>query len=298
MELDVCALGHVTRESERFRGVYRPFTGGPPYFLSIALKRLGSNVRVVTKLAKEDEHLLKELYDLGIDVLVIPSRYTSSFHTEYGRSLDERTLSVLSVADPFGIEDLVHCLKPSYVYVGPLTTGDFNLEFMQEARRVAPLVLDVQGFTRRVVGSRIEYVDWEWKLEGMRHVDVFKADAREASILTGTEDLVKASEMLRSWGPREVLITSSEGVYLRAGSRLLFTPFKVDIVKGRVGRGDTCLASYLHARLRGMGYENALLFAAAATSLKLREQGPLRVGESEVLAYIRSSYLDTDVRRL
>ncbi|MEM0006410.1 MAG: PfkB family carbohydrate kinase [Ignisphaera sp.] len=298
MEVEVCAFGHITKESERFRGIYRPFTGGPPYFLSIALRRLGSSVFVVTRLAREDAYLLKELYDLGIDVLVLPSRYTSSFHTEYGRSFDERTLSVLSVAEPFHVEDLEHCPKPRYIYVGPLTTKDFNLEFVKEARRVAPVVLDVQGFTRKVVDNRIEYVDWEWKMEGMKYVDIFKADIKEASILTGAEDPLRASEILSSWGSKEVLITSSEGVYLRVYNKMLFAPFKVDSIGGRVGRGDTCLASYLHARLRGMGYKDAIVFAAATTSLKLREQGPLKIGEDTVFEYIRSNYSDTDVRYL
>lgn len=298
MDFDVCAFGHITKESERFRGVYRPFTGGPPYFLSIALKRLGSSVRVVTRLARGDEYILEELYNLGIDVVLLYSRYTSSFHTEYGGSFDERSLSVLSVADPFTTKDLVYCLRPRYIYIGPLTTGDFNLDFVREAHRVAPTVLDVQGFTRKVANNRIEYVDWEWKIEGMKYVDVFKADAREAYILTGIENPVKASEVLSSWGPREVVVTSSEGVYLRAYTATLFAPFKIDRVEGRVGRGDTCLASYLHARLRGMGYRDALLFAAAATSIKLKEQGPLKVGEKAVLEYIKSHYLDTDVAYL
>lgn len=297
-KVDVCAFGHITKESERFKGVYRQFIGGPPYFLSIALKRLGSSVFVVTKLAKEDDYLLKELYELNIDVMLLYSRYTSSFHTEYGETLDERTLTVLHVAEPFSINDLRYCPEAQYIYVGPLTTEDFDLSFIQEARKKAPLVLDVQGFTRRVVHNRIEYVDWEWKTEGMKYIDIFKADIKEATILTGVRDPINALKILSSWGPKEVLITSGEGVYLGTDHGLVFVPFKVDEVKGRVGRGDTCLASYLHARLKGMGYEKAVIFAAATTSIKLKEQGPLKVGEDIVWKYIKLNYTNSDIKHL
>ena len=295
--VDVCAFGHITKESEVFRGVFRTFTAGPPYFFSIALKRLGSNVKVVTKIAASDLDIISELIDLGINVIVRESRHTSSFHTKYGKSLDERYIEVLSAADPFTIDDLKYCSEGKYIYIGPLTTEDFSIEFLMEARKYAPLILDVQGFTRKVVNNRIEYVDWSWKHEGIRYVDIFKADIREANILTNTSNPIEALDILLEWGPKEVMITSNKGAYLGVkGVGRFFSPFKVKEVKGRVGRGDTCIASYIHARLKGMDYARSLIFATAATSLKLSYQGPLRNSEDEVLAYIRDNYRDVDPR--
>ena len=224
---------------------------------------------------------------LGIGVVVLPTPKSHSFHTVYGKSFDERMLRVLSVAEPFNASDIDYCPNAKYIYMGPLTTNDFSLESMRRASEKAPVVLDVQGFTRLVVEDRIEYVDWGWKKDGLRYTSIFKADIREAEILTKTRDPVKASEILASWGPTEILITSNEGLHLRAGNDIFFAPFVVDEVRGRVGRGDTCLASYLHARLKGMGYEDAVKFAAAATSLKLRYQGPLREGEVEVMTFLK-----------
>lgn len=296
--VDVCAIGHITKESEVFGGVYRLFIGGPPYFLSIALKRLGSSVYVITRVAESDRDILSELYVLGIGVTVLPTTKSHSFHTVYGGSFDERILHVLSVAEPFKVSDVDCCPDAKYIYIGPLTTSDFNLEFMKRANERAPVVLDVQGFTRMVIGNRIEYVDWQWKRDGLKYTSIFKADIREAEILTKTRDPLKASEILASWGPAEILITSNSGLHLRVGNDTLFAPFIVDEVRGRVGRGDTCLASYLHARLKGMGYEDAVKFAAAATSLKLRYQGPLREGEVEVVNFLRTAFREVDPRNL
>lgn len=294
---DVCAFGYVTKESEVFQGKYREFTAGPPYFFSMALARLGTSVLVITKLAPNDKYIIDEMIKAGIEVITLESRTTFSAHTIYGKTLDERHIKILSTADPFTLDDIKYCRESRLVYVGPLTTKDFTLEFMREVRKLAPLVLDVQGFTRRVVGDRIEYVDWDWKVDGSKFVDIFKADSKEAKLLTGYEDALEAIDVISSWGPKEVLITSSKGVYLGVkGHGKYFAPFKVGKVVGRVGRGDTCTASYVHARLNGLSYEECVKFAAAATSLKLTYQGPLRNSESEVLKFVKEKYLDVEVR--
>lgn len=295
--LDVCCFGHITRESEEWHGTRREFTAGPPYFFSLALRRLGDQVMVVTKLNPADKDILTELEREGVRIVLRKSARTSSFHTIYGGSLDERYLRVISVADPFTLEDLEFCEPARYIYIGPLTTTDFTLEFLVEAKKYAPIVLDVQGFTRKVIGDRIEYVDWEWKLEGSKYIDIFKADNNEARILTGINDPVEALKNILKWGPKEVLVTSGKGVYLGVrGQGVYFAPFIVDEIRGRVGRGDTCTAAYVHARLKNMDYSEAVKFAAAATSLKLGYQGPLRNSEHEVLKYMEKKYSDINPR--
>ena len=47
-------------------------------------------------------------------------------------------------------------------------------------------------------------------------------------------------------------------------------------VPGRTGRGDTCTASFLAGRRRGMSLAEATSFAAAVTSEKMRYRGPYR----------------------
>lgn len=295
--LDVCAFGHITRESEEWKGLKRRFTAGPAYFFSLALRRLGDNVMVVTKLSLDDKNILAELEREGIRIVLRKSARTSSFHTIYGKNVDERYLKVISVADPFTIDDLKYCEPSKYIYIGPLTTRDFDSEFLANARRKAPIVLDVQGFTRKVVGDRIEYVDWDWKIEGSKYVDILKADSNEARILTGLNEPVDALKEILEWGPKEVLITSAKGVFLGVkGVGMFFAPFIVRGIRGRVGRGDTCTAAYVHARLREMSFEDAVKFAAAATSLKLGYQGPLRNNERDVLRYVEEKYSGIDVR--
>ena len=46
----------------------------------------------------------------------------------------------------------------------------------------------------------------------------------------------------------------------------------------------------------GFSYEESIIFAAAATSLKLMNQGPLKRGEYDVLRYIESMYRGISAR--
>ncbi len=60
---------------------------------------------------------------------------------------------------------------------------------------------------------------------------------------------------------------------------------------GRSGRGDTCIASYMARRLSAPPHE-AVIWAAALTSLKLEAEGPFRRDIRDVEALIRKKYSD------
>jgi len=288
---DVCAFGYITREWEVYPdGRVRPIIAGPPYYFSAALLRLGDRVRVVTRVAEEDSEILEEIRALGGEIVNLPTKATMKSRLLYRPG--GREIEVVSRADPFRVEDLRHCQSPppKFIYLGPLTTEDFSLEFLKEASRVAPVVLDVQGFTRRVVGSRVEYVDWGWKEEGAKHVSILKLDDREGKLLTGRADPEGILKSLQAMGFREVLLTTSWGVHVLRGGERASAPYRVREVRGRTGRGDTATAAYVHARLRGWGLRESAVFTAAATSVKLLEPGPLRVGEAEILQYVLKEY--------
>ncbi len=289
--VDVCAFGYVTRELEVYPdGSVKPIIAGPPYYFSIALLRLGDSVRVVTRVAEADAEILEDIKALGGDVVNLPTGATMKSRLLYRPG--GREIEVVSRADPFKVDDLRHCPSPppKFIYLGPLTTDDFSLKFLMEASRRAPVVLDVQGFTRRVVGRRVEYVDWEWKAEGARYVSMLKLDDREGKLLTGRSDPEDILDVLKSIGFKEVLLTTSWGIHIMRCGERASAPYKVREVRGRTGRGDTATAAYVHARIRGWGLKEAATFTAAATSVKLLEPGPLKVGEEGILGYVSREY--------
>jgi len=58
---------------------------------------------------------------------------------------------------------------------------------------------------------------------------------------------------------------------------------------GRSGRGDTCIASYMSKRITSSPQE-ATIWAAAVTSLKMEAEGPFRRSINEVEKLIQERY--------
>jgi hypothetical protein len=60
-------------------------------------------------------------------------------------------------------------------------------------------------------------------------------------------------------------------------------------VRGRSGRGDTCLGSYTAKRLTSEPVQ-ATLWAAALTSLKMEAEGPIRRSVADVERLLATAY--------
>ena len=102
-----------------------------------------------------------------------------------------------------------------------------------------------------------------------------KIDAVEAKILTNESDITTAARMLSEMGPREIVLTHRDGVLVWADGRCYEAGFFPQKLIGRSGRGDTCVAGYVAKRLASSP-EEATIWAAALTSLKMEAEGPFR----------------------
>jgi len=126
------------------------------------------------------------------------------------------------------------------------------------------------------------------KKEILAMVDFVKLDAMEAQTLTGADRLQEQAEILEGWGSSETVITSSEGVYAWTKGKSAFVKFTNRATRGRMGRGDTLMGSYLARRI-DHSIEDSLRFAAALTSIKLESSGPFRGSMGDVLARMETS---------
>src|SRR5215831_13272949 len=125
MRFDVCVLGHVTKDLIRIPG--RPDqqqAGGTAFYTAVALKSLGLDVAVVTKVAEEDEsRLLDGLKSRGIRVFNGKTPVTTVFENVYADpQLSSRSQSVSSIAASFTPED-VQGIDARAFHIGPLTGG-------------------------------------------------------------------------------------------------------------------------------------------------------------------------------
>jgi sugar/nucleoside kinase (ribokinase family) len=240
--------------------------------------RVGKKVAAVVKMAKEDEHILQPMKEVGVDTYVIPSAETTYSRVLHeSANVDERKLTLVKSAGIIAIKD-VPKLSSTCVHLAGISDTEFDMALMKGLKsRGYSLSADMQSFVRHVtpVTHDIEFSDVANKQEIAAMMDRLKLDVVEARILTGTEDLEKAGIIVESWGCPETLITHSQGVLARVRGKTYYEKFSNINVSGRTGRGDTTFAAYLSWRLNHDVGES-LKFAAALVSIKMETAGPFK----------------------
>jgi len=287
LKFDVLLIGHLDKGRIVRGEEVSDFVGGAVYFGGIALARLGLRVGVVTRLARDDAWMLDEFRREGIEVFPIyTSESTGIENVHPDPNSDQRRCYFLGFAGTFRPEDLPEVEAKLY-YVGTVTTGEVDLEFLEAVARRGPVALDPQGCLRRRVGRELITGEWPEAEDALKLVRYLKVDDREAAVLTGEKDIRRAAEALSARGPKEVVLTHQGGVLVFAEGGFYAAPFRPTSLAGRTGRGDTCFASYLGRRLLGDSPAAAARFAAALTTIKLERPGPFKGTLEEVYELVR-----------
>jgi sugar/nucleoside kinase (ribokinase family) len=248
---DVVSIGNYTKDTIISSAGTRYVDGGGYSYAAHAahLKKLA--VAAVTHLAAEDRRSTDALTAKGIDVHIFDSPKSTLMRLEYPTSnVDERILTVASVADPFTPEELAPFKARAFIVNGS-ARGEATLEVMQALKAKGGLLCaDVQGFVR-VVGDdgRLKYERWPEQADILALIDILKTDAVEAGFLTGESDIHKAATALASQGPAEIVLTHKDGLLVLADGQYFEAGFHPEVLRGRSGRGDTCMGSYVSSRL-------------------------------------------------
>jgi len=287
---DVAFLGHYTKDTIVSSSGTRIVDGGACNYGANVAIRMGLNVAVVTRLAKEDFRVVDGLTRLGVDVFARVTPESTCLRLEYPTSnVDQRVIHVTSTAGPFTPAE-VEALQARAFVIGASMRGEVGLEVIEElGKKGALLAADVQSFIRVVRDGVLVPEPWPEKQRVMAHLDVLKADAVEAEMLTGEADIRVAAQMIAGLGPNEVVLTHRDGVLVYADDQFHEADFFPKKLVGRSGRGDTCIASYVAKRLSASPAE-ATIWAAAVTSLKMEAEGPFRREIGEVEELIQRKY--------
>lgn len=287
---DIACIGNYTKDTVITSIGTRQVDGGAVNYAAHAVARMNLDVAVVTHLAKEDRRVIDRFEELGIDCFVEYTPHSTLMKLEYPtQNVDQRNLSVTATAGNITAEHVRH-LNAKAMVIGTSLRNEISLEGIQALREKDTLLAaDVQGFLRVLSGEKLEYQPWPEMEAVFSQLDILKTDGKEAEFLTGESDVTKAAAVLAEMGPREVLITHRGGVIIYhdgGGKQVNFFPKQIN---GRSGRGDTCLASYVAKRLSASSGE-ALIWAAALTSLKMENEGPFNRDIHEVEVLIEQKY--------
>lgn len=288
---DFITVGNYTKDTIVTRAGTRQVDGGGYNYAAHAAALAGVRVAAVTRRAAVDAGVTAPLTEAGIEVFAFDSASSTLMRLEYPTAnVDQRILSVAGVADPIGPEQLAGLSAHTFLVtasvrgeVSPATVG-----LMKE--RSECLALDVQGFVRIVSAEGLlRYETWPERDRVLAMVDILKTDAVEAEFLTGTADIREAARILAALGPREIVLTHKDGLLVLADGRYHEAKFHPVELRGRSGRGDTCVGSYASRRLSADAAESTR-WAAAVTSLKLEAEGPIRRSRGDVERLLKARY--------
>ncbi|MBW6473750.1 MAG: hypothetical protein K0B14_11530 [Anaerolineaceae bacterium] len=266
--------------------------GGMNYAANVGAK-LGIKAAVITRLAKEDQHVVDAIQSAGIDCYPFYSETSTVMTLEYKtRNVDDRNLYIKSTAGTI-LPDYLEDFQAKAIAVSPSLRGEVEPDFFSILRQRPDtlLAVDVQGFVRVLRDETLVYEPWPEMPEVLKNLDILKSDAVEAEYLTGEKDIEKAAAIYTGMGVKEIVLTHSDGVLIYAEGQCHHFQFHATSMAGRSGRGDTCMGSYVAKRI-SLPPREAGKWAAAATSLKVERVGVFNRPTSEVEAFMDRYYSD------
>jgi len=240
--------------------------------------RIGVKTAAVVKMDPKEEHITQPMKDLGVDVFIIPADCTTYSRVIHrSENVDERDITLMKTAGLIKIEDIPE-LESEYYHLAGISDSEFDMALIDGLKaRGYRLSTDMQSYVRQItpVTKEINFGDVKDKEEIVSKMDMLKIDVVEARVLTGTEDLEKATEIMASWGCPEIVATHSGGVLARKDGVTYYEKYSNNSVIGRTGRGDTTFAAYQSWRLKH-DVPTSLKFAAALASIKMETYGPFQ----------------------
>ena len=283
---DILMVGNFAVDKLIVDGVEEVASGGGVYYGSIAAKRVGASVAVVTRLHPSEFWRLEDMRAEGVKVFPIAAEGTSGIANYYQSSnMETRICKPIGFGGKFNIDQIPE-INAKVTMLSPLYAGEVDLPLLKQLAQRAPISMDIQGFVRVPVADGLEFRPWVDMAEGLRYITYLKVDRSEAEFLTGLTDLQDAARALHAMGPKEIVLTQSSGVTVFAEDTFFEAPFTPRSLAGRTGRGDTCFCTFIAKRLTDDPL-TACRWAGVVTSLKQEKPGPWR-GTSEEVARILS----------
>ncbi|HEY3487796.1 MAG TPA: hypothetical protein VGL10_06995 [Gammaproteobacteria bacterium] len=291
---DFVSIGNYTKDTiVSIKAGTRQVDGGGFNYAAHAAVMMGLKTAAITRLAKEDFHVVENLKKIGADVFAEATPHSTLMKLEYPTAdVDHRILTVTSTAGSFTPEQ-INAVDAKAFLISASIRGEMPLQTVKALRKKKALIAaDVQGFIRVVSpkdGQLLYERNWPEKEAVLELIDVLKTDAVESEAITGEKDIKKAAKMLAEYGPKEIVLTHRDGLLVYAEGKYYEAGFHPKELIGRSGRGDTCIGSYTAKRLSASP-KDSCVWAAALTSLKMEAEGPIKRKVSEVEELIRTRY--------
>lgn len=278
---DIITIGHFALDLILLPGSPKPrkTLGGPPTYTSLAAKKMGASVSVISKVGGDfPEKYVKWLRDQGVDLsgLKISENFqTTSFMLKYYPG-GERDLILRSRAPPISVEDLSPSMKARAIHLSPIV-NEISANLIEMASSMTPIIsLDPQGLLRRFNNDgkmSLQKID---DLSFLKYINIFKSSEKEIKALTGRESVTEAIDKVKSYGIEVAIATMGEKGSLLSFSNKFYKvpPAESKIILDPTGAGDVFIGAFITEYLRNADPLWCTCVGAAAASFVIEKIGP------------------------
>lgn len=269
-------VGHLVLDFVIRSGKVRKSLGGTAAYSSIALKRYGVDVSIVSRVGHDfPEEYLLFLARNGVDISYVKlSEFKStSFKLIYEDG--QRRLFLASRCGQILPEDLPEILEYDFIHVGPVA-GEVPLSTLKELRVCKGIIsLDVQGYVRSFKNGYVTYFCSRESVESLKYVDIVHGDTDEIMVLGRERSIFRAALKLLEVGPKILLVTRGEkGSYIFSRDKYFYVPApRPRRVIDPTGAGDVYTAIFVACYVVSENILESAMMASAAASLLVEEPG-------------------------
>jgi sugar/nucleoside kinase (ribokinase family) len=252
---------------------------------------MGKKTRLIGSVGPDfKDRFTADLERHGILHHITPSDETGGFSLIYYDDYGNRTLDLLGKAAVIDELDPSLYAASDAVLIGPILK-EVPFELIKEIRRNFDglFVCDPQGLLRGVDSDGRIYHEKPDSIEDVFALfDVVKPNELEGKVLTGIdcrEDPYKAAKIIKSWGPKLVIVTLAElGSVIYDGETFIdIPPYEIDLVDA-TGAGDTYMAGFTFEYLNTVGKKvgdatvadlrTCGCYASCTSSIMIEQVGP------------------------
>jgi sugar/nucleoside kinase (ribokinase family) len=278
---DVVTVGHFSIDHIRLsnRNGTKPTLGGPPTYVSLAAKKLGVDVSVISKVGMDFPDRFRQFLERrGVDLSGLKkdrNALTTSFLLDYGLS-GERNLILRNRAPSIEADDIPDALNTKVVHFAPIANEIPHETLCKLKASGSTVSLDPQGFVRKFKENGKVCLGQLEDPEVLKGVDVLKASFDEAKAITGQTNLAGMVKNFIKKGIKTIIITrGAEATSLCVEGRLFSVPSaKPRAVIDTTGAGDVFIGAFLTMFVRGEESLWCACMGSAAASFVVEKYGP------------------------
>jgi len=254
----------------------RKSIGGAAAYSSIALKRYGVDVAIVSKVGRDfPEEYLLFLARNGVDISYVKMSKTNSTRFKLVYENGRRKLFLASRCEEILSEDLPQTLNYDLIHVGPVA-NEVPIAILKKLRKSKSIIsLDLQGYVRSFKNGLVVYSYNDEAMNALRYANIVHGDEDEVTILGRDGDVLKSALKLLDRGPDILLVTKGDkGSYVLSKDKILFVPApKPRKVVDPTGAGDIYTSIFLAHYVTSGDIEESAVIASSAASLSVEEEG-------------------------